>query len=222
MKITIVYDNCSVLSDLRTGWGFSCLIESDHGPPILFDTGAQGADLLHNMRSLGIEPTQIGVIVISHGHGDHTGGLSDVLAVNRVAKIYVPASTRARIPGREVFLVTRSFQITEHVFSTGELAAMEQSLVVITDKGVVAVTGCSHPGVAAILRAASSHGKAYGIVGGLHGFRDLDQLEDLSLVCPCHCTQYKRELAHRFREQYVECGAGLVLEVPGLEQPGGR
>ena len=76
MKITIVYDNCLSKPGLRTGWGFSSLIETDCAPPLLFDTGADGTTLLHNMRKLGIDPGRIGIIVISHAHGDHTGGLS--------------------------------------------------------------------------------------------------------------------------------------------------
>lgn len=216
MRITIVYDNASVMADLRTGWGFSCLIEVDHGSPLLFDTGADGTDLLHNMRCLNIAPESIGAVVISHGHGDHTGGLSDFLAMNQKASIYVPASTRARIPGRKVIPVSRPLQISGDVFSTGELAAIEQSLCVKTARGIMVVTGCSHPGVGAILKAASDHGQVYGIVGGLHGFRDFDQLEGLSLICPCHCTQYKQELARRFSDQHVGCGAGLSLDLPRL------
>ena len=70
MKITIVYDNCLSKPGLRTGWGFSSLIEVSGAPPLLFDTGADGATLLYNMRRLGIDPRRIGVIVISHAHGD--------------------------------------------------------------------------------------------------------------------------------------------------------
>ena len=106
MKITIVYDNCVKKQGLKAGWGFSSLIEIENTPPLLFDTGADGATLLHNMKQLGIDPKHIGTIVISHAHGDHTGGLFDILEANREAEIYVPASSRARISGRKVILVS--------------------------------------------------------------------------------------------------------------------
>ena len=211
MKITIVYDNCLSKPGLRTGWGFSSLIEVGGAPPLLFDTGADGAALLYNMKELGIDPGRIGIIVISHAHGDHTGGLSEILEVNKRATIYVPASTAARIPGRKVVSVSQPLQISSNVLSIGELKDIEQSLAVKTSRGLVVVTGCSHPGVGAILDAASSHGKIYGIIGGLHGFRDFSRLDGLSLICPCHCTQHKSELRHRFPKQYVGCGAGLEL-----------
>jgi len=213
MKITIVYDNCATKQSLKTGWGFSCLIETEDKAPILFDTGADGATLFYNMEELGINPRDIGVIVISHAHGDHTGGLWDILAVNRSAEIYVPASLGASIRGRKVTAVKGRLPISDKVFSTGELGGVEQSLVLNTDKGIVVVTGCSHPGVSAVLDAASEFGEVFGIVGGLHGFSDFDRLRGLSLICPCHCTQYKLELGQLFPEQYIACGAGLELEL---------
>jgi len=213
MKITIVYDNCVKKQGLKAGWGFSSLIEIENTPPLLFDTGADGATLLHNMKELGIDPKHIGIIVISHAHGDHTGGLWDILEVNREAEVYVPASSGARIPRRKVTAVIESVQISDKVVSTGELKGIEQSLALRTGQGIVIVAGCSHPGVGKIMDAASQFGKIYGIVGGLHGFHDFDRLRGLSLVCPCHCTQYKSEIRRLFPEQCVACGAGLELEL---------
>ena len=43
-------------------------------PSILFDTGGDSATLLHNMKELNIDPKDLGIVVISHAHGDHTGG----------------------------------------------------------------------------------------------------------------------------------------------------
>ena len=213
MKITIVYDNEVTKPELEAGWGFSALIEIENSPLILFDTGGDSITLLRNMEKLGIDPRRIGIIVISHAHGDHTGGLRDILEVNKDAEIYVPASSVARIQGRKVIAVTESVQISGEVFSTGELKGIEQSLALKTKKGIVVVAGCSHPGVGKIIDAASEFGKVYGIVGGLHGFHDFDRLRGLSLICPCHCTQYKSELRQLFPEQCVACGAGLELEL---------
>jgi len=213
MKLTIVYDNEVEKEDLRAGWGFSALIEGENTASILFDTGADNPTLLHNMRKLGIPVENIGIIIISHPHYDHTGGLSGILEVNKDAEIYVPASFRGTIPGRKVITVTSPLQISEQVFSTGELKGIEQSLALKTDKGILVLVGCSHPGVGNIIDAASRFGRVYGIVGGFHGFHDFDRLSGLSLICPCHCTQYKSEITQLFPQQCVRCGAGLVLEL---------
>ena len=201
MKITIIYDNEAIKPGLKADWGFSSLVEMDNTAPLLFDTGANGAILLHNMKRLNVSPERIGIIVISHAHGDHTGGLRDILQANRSTEVYVPASYGARIPGRKVTEVTESTQISEGIFSTGELKGVEQSLAIRTGKGIVVVAGCSHPGVGEILHAASRLGRVYGIIGGFHGFRDFDRLRGLSLICPCHCTQYQSEIRQLFPEQ---------------------
>jgi 7,8-dihydropterin-6-yl-methyl-4-(beta-D-ribofuranosyl)aminobenzene 5'-phosphate synthase len=211
MKITVIYDNCAVKAGLGTDWGFSALVETEDEPPLLFDTGADGVTLLRNMKQLGIDPDCIGIIFISHHHGDHTGGMSDMLEKNKHAVIYVSASITLRLPGRKVIPVSQPVKISDAIFSTGELRGIEQSLIVKTSKGIVVVTGCSHPGVGEILNVASRYGKIYGIIGGFHGFRDFHQLNGLSLICPCHCTQYKTELNSLFPEQYISCGAGLEL-----------
>ena len=213
MKVTIVYDNEFVKEGLRAGWGFSAIVQAENASPILFDTGADSPTLLHNMRKLGIPPKGIGIIVISHAHGDHTGGLSGILGINKDAKIYVPASFWGTIPTRKVITVASSIQISERVFSTGELKGIEQSLALKTGKGILVLVGCSHPGVGNIIDAASRFGKVYGIVGGFHEFHDFDRLSGLSLICPCHCTQYKSEIKQLFPQQCVKCGAGLVLEL---------
>lgn len=57
---------------------------------VLFDTGLTGEVLLHNFRALGLDPTQLDHIVISHGHPDHYGGLEDIL---RAAGGNVPVCT---------------------------------------------------------------------------------------------------------------------------------
>ena len=213
MKIIIVYDNEAKKEGLKPDWGFSALIETEKAPPILFDTGADGSILLHNMKELNIDPRDIGAIVISHAHWDHTGGLSSILRENGNAKLYIPSSFHISTPGRKVTIVKNAIQIDENVFSTGELEGIEQSLALKTDKGIFVVVGCSHSGVGNILRAASTFGKPYGIAGGLHGFHDFKALDELSLIYPCHCTQYKKEIRELFKDKTVECGAGLEIEL---------
>jgi 7,8-dihydropterin-6-yl-methyl-4-(beta-D-ribofuranosyl)aminobenzene 5'-phosphate synthase len=213
MKITIVYDNEVKRAGLRAGWGFSAFIESQETPPVLFDTGADSPTLLHNMKELNIDPTSIETIVISHAHGDHTGGLSEILKINGSAQLFLPSSFRGVLPGRKVTIVKDAMEICADIFSTGELEAIEQSLALKTDKGIFVVTGCAHPAMRSILSAASKFGKVYGIAGGFHGFQDFKLFESLSLIYPCHCTQYKREILDSFPGKASECGAGLVIQL---------
>jgi 7,8-dihydropterin-6-yl-methyl-4-(beta-D-ribofuranosyl)aminobenzene 5'-phosphate synthase len=213
MKLTIIYDNEVKKPELAADWGFSCLIELENAPPILFDTGTSGSILLHNMKELRIAPDAFGIIVISHLHGDHAGGLRSILELNKDAEIYLPASFIGTIPGRKVVKVKNAAQIGENVFSTGELGGIEQSLAIKTNQGILVVAGCSHPGVGNILDAAAKFGKVYGIVGGFHGFSDFERLADLSLISPCHCTAYKSEIKLLYPEKCLECGVGMTLEL---------
>ena len=107
------------------------------------------------MEQLDIDPEKIGMVVLSHAHGDHTGGLAAILERNSHAEIYVPASLMLRLPERKVVSVSQPTWITKRVFSTGELKGIEQSLAVKTDKGIVVIVGCSHPGVGVILDIVS-------------------------------------------------------------------
>lgn len=214
MKITIVYDNKVLRRRLKAGWGFSSLIDYD----ILFDTGGDGVALLHNMKELDINPKDIKAVVLSHGHGDHTGGLLDLLEKNQNLSVYAlpPFCTafKNQVPEKTRLVEVRGpMQIRESVFTTGALGTYirEQSLIYLGERGVFVITGCSHSGVHNIINAASKFGGIHGIVGGFHGFSDFDILKGVKLISPCHCTSYKRELARVFPKQYVRCGVGLVI-----------
>ena len=77
LRITTLSENTAGTRDLLGEWGLSFLIETG-AETILFDTG-KTISAAHNIDSLGINPGNIDKIVLSHGHFDHTGGLSQVL-----------------------------------------------------------------------------------------------------------------------------------------------
>lgn len=212
MKVTIVYDNTVYKEGLRADWGFSCLVEAETTPKILFDTGTKGAILLANMEQLDIDPASIEEVFISHAHLDHTGGLSALLGGNDNIKLYVPRSVRVVRGVKEVIYVSAPLQIHENVFSTGEIDHMEQSMAVTTDKGVVLIVGCSHPRMDRILKAASQFGKVYAIIGGMHGFSDFELFQDFELICPAHCTQHTKAIKSLYPEKYIDGGVGQIIE----------
>ena len=88
MRIIIVYDNTFFEKGLTSDWGFSCFIESKEEPNVLFDTGTKPNILLDNMKKLKISPDDIDEVFISHSHHDHTGGLKELLKLNRNIKCH--------------------------------------------------------------------------------------------------------------------------------------
>jgi 7,8-dihydropterin-6-yl-methyl-4-(beta-D-ribofuranosyl)aminobenzene 5'-phosphate synthase len=62
--------------------GFSVLLDVRQGEKqgmVLFDTGVSRTGILYNMDVLGFDPADIQAIVLSHGHTDHSMGLSGLI-----------------------------------------------------------------------------------------------------------------------------------------------
>ena len=231
--IITVYDNYQVNPDLTTAWGFGCVIRTPE-EDILFDTGGDSSILLANMEKMSINPEDIDIVVISHIHGDHVGGLDGFLERNGKVKVYIPASfpdslrEKIKSRGAEYQDVTGSMKICDSVYTTGEMGTSikEQSLVLNTREGLVVITGCAHPGVVNIAEKARQilpDKSIYLVMGGFHlsgaadsqlktiikGFRDLG----VQKVAPSHCSGDRcRELfEEEYRENYIEGGAGKII-----------
>ncbi len=88
MRITILSENYTPFSlKLRGEHGFCALIEKDD-MQFLYDTGRFGA-CIDNAEAMKIDLTNVGKILLSHGHIDHTGGIEKVLkTIDRPVDIY--------------------------------------------------------------------------------------------------------------------------------------
>jgi 7,8-dihydropterin-6-yl-methyl-4-(beta-D-ribofuranosyl)aminobenzene 5'-phosphate synthase len=73
LKVTVL-STMLTSGDEIAEWGYAALVEVD-GRRILFDTGARPDTVLTNAKLMGIDLSTVEEVVISHNHGDHTGGL---------------------------------------------------------------------------------------------------------------------------------------------------
>ena len=85
-------------------WGFAAVLEAD-GRRILIDTGARAETVLKNVAELKVDLSDITDVVLTHNHGDHTGGL---LALRREFRKKNPrALSRVHVP-QGIFLSRRT------------------------------------------------------------------------------------------------------------------
>ena len=233
VHITIIYDNYLYEKDLKTDWGFACLVEYK-GNQLLFDAGRSSGLYQENMSKLQIDPKEIPTLFISHAHGDHTAGVPWITQVNPFIKCYLP-SPYAKLLKANGTLPPNSQTITEptHLYgpfySTGDSfkAFTEQGLLVKTENGGVLITGCGHPGAVPMIDIAEEKLgiKVHTVIGGLHLMQksgaDMDQLAStlkkmgIKQICPTHCTGDKSiaSLGESFGEGYISGGAGKEIIV---------
>jgi len=234
ITITVVYDNNPYKEGLGTAWGFSCVVTGME-KTILFDTGGDGRLLLENMSKMAADANGIEAVVLSHIHADHTGGLEGFLAANSKVEVYVPESFPKSFKkevvsaGAKVVEVGKQVRICKDVYSTGQMGSLikEQGLILRTKRGLIVITGCAHPGIVEMVRAAKGAFEApvLLIIGGFHlkGARDdeiqqvISSLEGMGVkyAGPCHCTGEKARslFAKRFGDEFLKVGVGRVVEI---------
>ena len=238
LSITIVSDNNSYDQNLETAWGFSAFVKGAE-KTILFDTGVDGPILLRNMEKLNINPKEIDVVVLSHIHQDHVGGLESFLGENSDVDVYVPQSFPVSFKenieksGAMVSEVDDVSKICKNVYSTGEMGMFikEQSLIIKTDKGLIVVTGCAHPGIVKIIKKTKESVKddVLLVLGGFH-LRDDSESKINSIIsdfntlsvkyaAPTHCSgDLARQLfENEYNDNFILAGVGKTINMDDLK-----
>ena len=86
--VTLIENDVSPdASELHSEAGLSLYIKSANRN-ILFDTGSSGR-FAENAEKLGVDISRIDLVVISHAHFDHTGGLKRFFEINDKARVYI-------------------------------------------------------------------------------------------------------------------------------------
>lgn len=275
----LIEDYAGYDTGLLAQHGVSYLVEARQGNNmlrLLFDVGQSAAPLLSNSKLLGVNPLDVDMVVLSHCHYDHTGGLTEYLHAAESKRMPIiahtslfrpnfstepsfrsfgmtPASNREAIvnAGGDLILTNDSIPLFAGVITSGEIKekvefekeltlsaftlekgnltpdimADELSLFFVMPKGLVILTGCSHPGIISIVETAK---KLTGIeniaavIGGFHLVsadqgRIIKTAEALKaencVLYTGHCTGFKAEaiLLEYFKEQFHKLRTGLRI-----------
>ncbi|MFC1822128.1 MBL fold metallo-hydrolase [Thermodesulfobacteriota bacterium] len=236
VEIIVLMDNHPFREDLEKRWGFSCLVRGTE-KTILFDTGPSAPALLRNMKKMDVDPKEVDVVVLSHIHSDHTGGLDGFLQVNADVVVYLPASFPESIKavihshGADFVEVSEPLKICADAYSSGEIkSGLEQSLIVYTAMGTVVITGCAHPGIVNILKKNQNLKKAnlLLVMGGFHLLSEyhdtikhvVSSFKELGVryVGLGHCSGNKaRKLFEAsYRSRLLDIGVGRIIKLNDL------
>jgi 7,8-dihydropterin-6-yl-methyl-4-(beta-D-ribofuranosyl)aminobenzene 5'-phosphate synthase len=235
-EITIlnVYDNVELNPKFKTGFGFACVVITNN-KTILFDTGGDSETLLSNLETFGIDPVDIDIIFLSHEHYDHVGGLTGFLEENNEVEVFALNSfsdsikKQIRDTGANLKEVKSPVNVAAGVYSTGQLGSIikEQSLVINSEKFLIVITGCAHPGIVNIIKKAKELFKreVYLALGGFHlsscSKKELDKIfksfKELRVekTAPSHCTGQKAIafFEKEYKDSFIPSGAGKKITI---------
>ncbi len=219
MRITVLVDDVAP-EGVAQVHGFSALVEGADAL-ILFDTGPDGEVLMAALEREGVGVRDLDMVVLSHAHRDHSGGLARLLYDHPRLPVSVPVGASSEISKmlpREAMVTGEdgARPLARHISTTGDMGGRipEQALILGSDEGNVVLTGCGHPGIAALVAAAG--GKAFLVIGGIHDLSPDDlPYPGVGGIVACHCTPGKRVLSHRFPQVIMgETGSLTELGAP--------
>lgn len=238
-NITVLIDN-NAFNGLRSPWGISIYVETPN-ITILFDTGPRPEDLEYNCRLLKVDLSKVDIVVLSHEHGDHIGGLGYLASQALNATVYVPSGMSNFVKNEirklnfKLIEVEQTTIISEGIAVVGQLYGppYEQALALnIKNLGLVVIVGCSHPGVDKIVHkiALETGEKPYLVLGGFHmAAASKNKITSVILnlvaygvnyIAPIHCSgdNFRKIMSKDFRDKYLELhvGSRLIVNSTGV------
>ena len=231
----ILYDTSEpALAGLKPDFGYAVYIHAD-GKRILLDTGTDPDLMEHNLAVAGIEVTELHMVVVSHNHYDHAGGLARIRNMSPGLPVFVPPNQVFSVG--DVQVVEDHLQVTPNIFvirgrSKVPTAAISDDLSVVlrSRSGLYVLSTCSHSGVAQIVDRASevTGDDIYYFSGGarlvsrpLADTRLVSEaLEQrkVQVVSPSHCSlshrvdkEFRKALGERVRSSQLGRKIEVVL-----------
>ncbi|GHV00846.1 MBL fold hydrolase [Clostridia bacterium] len=98
MKIISLSDNVACAPEFEAAHGASLYVESG-SDRLLIDAGG-GPQTVRNADRLNADLSAVTAVIVSHGHGDHGGGLAAFFERNRTAKVYIRSAAFGRFYSR--------------------------------------------------------------------------------------------------------------------------
>lgn len=230
--ILAILENTCLTHNLLAIHGQSLLVDY-FGNKYLFDVSESFVALKYNLDKMKINIDTSKAIVISHKHADHSGALPELIKLLKKQKLYIlpdqlvpgrkqdilttlhdrftlvlnKSKTNIIKNYQNTVIVNKSLKLEDDLYLTGPLGkeVKEQAVVInLHQKGIVILTGCSHPTLPVIVKKAqeiTKNKKVYGIIGGFH-FKSLKlhQLKPIinyfkklnpAFIVPSHCTGYQ-------------------------------
>jgi 7,8-dihydropterin-6-yl-methyl-4-(beta-D-ribofuranosyl)aminobenzene 5'-phosphate synthase len=247
---TLIENSLGEHTGLAVEHGLSFLVESG-GHSVLFDTG-QSSNFIRNAGKLGKDLSSVNIVVLSHGHYDHSGGFRPFVEDRKKGDLtlwtgkgffdqkYGKSGMSLQYLGNdfdESFL--RKHGVVHQTVATGRLEIIpgvwivsgflrnhasepvnprfckrnatdgtwqedtfedEVLLVVESEKGLIVIVGCSHPGILNMLDTVNKlfDKPVYALLGGTH-LVEADQTRiantfkvfqerDISVLGISHCS----------------------------------
>ena len=234
VSVKVIYDNYVKVEGMKEDWGYSIYIEG-LDKEILFDTGTKPEVFESNFKKPGIDADKVDFLILSHEHGDHTGGIPAFVKMRKGIPVIIPQSFSEKFKkemsgsGLVPLLVSKPATICNNLWTSGEFEYQipEQALVLNTKKGLVVMTGCSHPGIIEMLKKIRTdfNRNIYMVFGGFHLMQKSDKEMDTIItemkalgVVKCgatHCTGDRQIKMFReaFGENYFELGVGNTITI---------
>ena len=217
MKLVVLNDNEGNKGFLND-WGWSIFIDSKY--KVLFDANTDPRIIEYNSKKLGVKRIDFGFL--SHWHGDHYGGFEYIGNAFPKLKVFVPPGPTEIFKNwnLEPVVVESGKKLLNGFWSTGPIG-IEQAMGIETKNGLIAVVGCSHPGVDNLVKKLIEITKkeVYLTIGGFHfpSKKTLDNLAKISkYISPAHCSgeEAKEYVKSKYPNKYIHVRTGSVLEIP--------